>query len=56
MRLQSLGMRFEDFVAETGADFADCLVFLGVGVVACEEVGAVEGGAFSAAVEGTYYH
>jgi hypothetical protein len=49
-------MRFEDFVAETGAYFADCLVFLGVGVIACEKVGAVDGGAFAAAVESSYYY
>lgn len=52
--LQGLGVRLEDLVAETGADLADCLVFLGVRVVAGEEVGAVDGGAFAAAVEGAY--
>jgi len=52
--LQGLGVRLEDLVAETGADLADCLVFLGVRVVAGEEVGAVDGGALAAAVEGAY--
>ena len=47
-------MRFEDFVGKAGADFTDCLVFLGGGVVAGEEVGAVDVCSFSTAVEGAY--
>ena len=47
-------MRFEDFVREAGADFTDCLVFLGGGVVACEEVGSVDVCTLSTTVERAY--
>jgi hypothetical protein len=38
---------FEDGFGESGTDVADCLVGVCGGVVACEEEGAVYGGAFS---------
>jgi hypothetical protein len=54
VRFEILGVGIEDLVGEPGSEFTDCLVFLGLGVVAGEEVGAVLGGAFSAAVEGSH--
>jgi hypothetical protein len=47
-------MGFEDFVGEAGADFTDCLVFLGGGVVAREEVGSVDICTLSTSVERAY--
>ena len=48
-------MGFEDFIGEAGADFTDCLVFLGGGVVAREEVGSVDVCTLSTTVERAYH-
>ena len=45
----------EDCFRETRADVADCFVGVGCGVVAGEEEGAEDGGAFAAAVVGAQH-